>query len=119
MAAKRVRLAAHLSAEELQAKARARKGIDSKETRRWQVLWLFSQGQGTRQIAAACALSESWVRGIIRRYNAQGASGVEDGHVHRPGGPRPLLSEAQRAQLAAAIRSPRARALGWGAVERA
>ena len=114
MASRRAELAAHLSAGELQARARVRQGVDAKETRRWQALWLFSQGQSTTQIATACTLSESWVRTIVRRYNAQGVAGVEDGHRQRPGGPRPLLDEAQRLELAAAIDAPVPTRLGGG-----
>jgi transposase len=114
MASKRVELAAHLSAGELKERTRARKGVDAKETRRWQALWLCSQGQNTAQVSAACALSESWVREIKRRYNAQGAAGVTDGHQRRPGGARALLSEKQRAELAALLEAPVPAELGGG-----
>ena len=107
-------MAAHLSVEELKERARARKGVDSKETRRWQALWLFSQGQSTVRVSAACGFSEGWVREIVRRYNAQGTGGVADGHHRRPGGARPLLSEAQREELAAAIEVPVPARLGGG-----
>lgn len=114
MAARRVELAAHLSAEELKERARARKNTDPKETRRWQALWLFSQGQSTAQVSAACGFSEGWVREIARCYNADGAFSVADGHRRRPGGARPLLSEAQRLELAAAVEAPVPAKLGGG-----
>ena len=114
MASKRVELAVHLRAGEWKEKVRARKGVDPKETRRWQALWLFSQGQSTAQVSAACGFSEGWVREIVRRYNAQGAAGVVDGHRQRSGGARPLLSEAQRLELAAAIEAPVPARLGGG-----
>ena len=41
-------------------------------------------------------------------------AGVEDGHRQRAGGARPLLSEAQRAQLATAIEAPVPAHLGGG-----
>ena len=85
-----------------------------KETRRWQALWLFSQGQSTAQVSAACGFSEGWVREIVRRYNGQGAESVTDGHRRRPGGARPLLSGAQREQLVAAIEAPVPTRLGGG-----
>jgi transposase len=114
MAGKRTELAAHLSAGELQERARARKGVDAKETRRWQALWLFSQGRSSAQVSAVTGLSTSWLAEIRRRYNAQGAAGIADGHRQRPGGPPTLLNEAQRLELAAAIEAPVPAALGGG-----
>ena len=107
-------LAAHLSAGELKERARARKGVDPKETRRWQVRWLFAQGQSTAQVGVACGLSEGWVREIIRRYNTVGVVSMADGHRRRPGGARPLLHEAQRLALATAIEAPVPASLGGG-----
>ena len=107
-------MAAHLSAEELKERARARKGVDAKETRRWQALWLFAQGQSARQVSAATGLSVSWLAEIKRRYNAEGAASVADGHRRQPGGARPLLSAAQRLALAAAIEAPVPARLGGG-----
>lgn len=114
MAGKRTELATHLSVGELAARARARKGVDAKETRRWQALWLFAQGQGTAQVSVATGLSVSWLAEIRRRYNQEGVASVSDGHHRRPGGARPLLSDSQRAQLAGAIEAPVPAALGGG-----
>ena len=107
-------MAAHLSVEELQERARARKGVDPKETRRWQALWLFAQEHSAVQVSAATGLSVSWLAEIKRRYNAQGVAGVADGHRQRPGGPRHLLSPAQREELACAIEAPVPASLGGG-----
>ena len=114
MAGKRTELATHLSVGELKTRARARQGVDPKETRRWQALWLFAQGQSTTPVSAATGLSASWADEIKRRYNAQGPTGVRDGHRQQPGGARPLLSEAQRHALAAAIDVPVPARLGGG-----
>ena len=114
MAGKRTELAAHLSVAELQERARARKGIDAKETRRWQALWLFAQGQSSPQVSAVTGLSVSWLDEIKRRYNAQGAAGVVDGHRQRAGGAHPLLNDTQREELAAAIEAPVPASLGGG-----
>jgi transposase len=114
MARARVELAAHLSAEELKARARARRDSDPKELRRWQALWLFSLGRSTAEISAACNLSASWVREIIRRYNAQGPAALADGHSVRPGGARPLLDEAQRLELASLLDGAVPAELGGG-----
>ncbi len=54
------------------------------------------------------------MREIVRRYNAQGAEGVADGHQRRPGGARPLLGETQRLELAATIDTPVPAVLGGG-----
>ena len=114
MAGKRTELATHLSVGELAVRARARKGVDPKETRRWQALWLFAQGQSTAQVSATTGLSVGWLAEVRRRYHQQGVTGVSDGHQRRPGGARPLLSQAQREQLAGAIEAPVPAALGGG-----
>jgi transposase len=114
MARARVELTAHLSAEELKRRARARRGADAKELRRWQALWLFSKGKSTAEISAACNLSASWVREVIRRYNAAGPAALADGHQAKPGGTRPLLDETQRLELARALEAPVPAQLGGG-----
>ncbi len=66
------------------------------------------------QVSATTGLSVSWLAEIKRRYNAQGAASVEDGHRRRSGGPRPLLSPKQRQELAHAIEAPVPARLGGG-----
>ena len=114
MAGKRTEMAAHLSVEELQERARARKGVDPKETRRWQALWLFARGHGAVQVSAATGLSGSWLAETKRRYNAEGVAGVVDGHRQRPGALRHLLSPTPREELARAIEAHVPASLGGG-----
>lgn len=101
MARQRLVVLPHLSSAEL--KARYRRQRDAKEGRRWQALWLASTGRSAQEAADAVGFDVSWVRAIIRRYNAQGPAGVVDGHRTRSGGPTPRLTPAQQAALRTAL----------------
>lgn len=94
-------LTPHLTGEELRARYRACR--DAKEGRRWQALWLVSQGHSAAAAAALVGLDASYVRQIVRRYNADGPASVVDGHRANPGGPRPRLTAAQQDALRAAL----------------
>lgn len=91
----------HLSSAAL--KERYRRQRDAKEGRRWQALWLLSTGRSAREAADAVGFDVSWVRAIIRRYNAHGPASVVDGHRTRPGGPTPRLTAAQQDALRTAL----------------
>ena len=71
----------------------------------WQILWLVSQGKRTAAVAEAVGYSVPWVRQVVRRYNAEGATGVGDGR-HRNPGADPLLDAAAQADLSAALDAP-------------
>jgi transposase len=101
MARARLALKPHLTGDEL--RARYRRQRDAKEGRRWHALWLVSRGYSAREAGEAVGLDASWVRAIIRRYNAEGPGGVVDGHRARPGGPVPRLDPGQQAALRAAL----------------
>jgi transposase len=101
MARPRLTLQPHLSSAAL--KERYRRQRDAKEGRRWHALWLVSTGRSAQEAAAAVGFDVSWVRAIIRRYNAAGPDGVVDGHRARPGGPAPRLTPAQQDALRAAL----------------
>jgi transposase len=111
MARQRLRLQPHLSPAQL--KRRYRTCRDAKEARRWQALWLVSQGARAQQAAQTVGFDASWVRQLIHRYNAQGPGGLLDGHRARPGGPRPRLTPAQQEQVRQALREPPAEGGLW------
>src|SRR5439155_14465797 len=73
-ARRRATLRPHLTDEGLHARYRAYR--DAREGRRWHALWLVSQGASARQAADAVGFHPSWVRTLIRRYNAAGPAGV-------------------------------------------
>lgn len=101
MARARLVLAGHLTAGELRARYRACR--DAKEGRRWHALWLVAAGRSAAEAGALVGLDASRVRQIVRRYNADGAASVADGHRANPGGPRARLTTAQQADLRAAL----------------
>jgi transposase len=104
MARHKLELQPHLSADDLYQRYRACR--DAKEARRWHVLWLISQGHTTQAAADTLGLSVSWVRRIVRRYNAEGPASLRDGHQTNPGGRRPRLNAIQRAALLQALQHP-------------
>lgn len=99
----RLRLADHLSADELQA--RYRTAGDPIEQRHWQVLWLLSQGRGSEEIAEITSFSVIWVRLLVRRFNEGGPTAVGD-HRHQNRGGSPLLNTALSAELQQALTAP-------------
>lgn len=112
MAAKRLELEKHLSAERL--KERMRRCKDSREARRWQVLWRLNQGGSSAEAAESCGYSVQWVRKVARRYNQHGPEAMADGHRRHPGGARPLLNPEEQTELLAALKAPVPAQLGGG-----
>ena len=93
---KYLQLEPHLSSEELEARYRKTKtGI---ERSHYQVIWLLSQGKRSQEVAAVTGYHVERVRQLVRRYNAQGPSGLGDQRQHNSGGEH-LLSEQQEADL--------------------
>lgn len=99
----RLRLADHLSSDELQR--RYRTSTDPIEKSHWQVLWLLSLGRGSQEIAEVTSYSVIWVRILVRRYNEGGPAAVGDHRHHNPGG-APLLDARLLAALASALEQP-------------
>ena len=102
MSRRKLELKNHLSTEELKTRYRSCK--DPKEARRWQALWLVSQGYSSDEAANIVGLGASWIRKIIHRYNQEGSEGVVDGHCINPGGPKPRLNTRQRQELFEALK---------------
>jgi transposase len=78
---RRLEVKNHLTNEEL--KTRYRSCRDSKEARRWHVLWLVSQGYSAQEVAEIVGLESTWVRRIIHRYNKDGPGSIIDGHSNK------------------------------------
>jgi len=87
----RLRLADHLTTEELEGRYRA--ASRPAEAKHWQVLWLYSKGWHTEDIADAVGYTEIWVRKLAGRYNEGGPEAMIDGRRDNPGQDR-LLDEA-------------------------
>jgi hypothetical protein len=68
--ARRIRLAAHLSVDELDRRYRAAR--EPHERWWWQILWLLAKGQTATAIAESTGYSRYWIGQIAKRYNAEG-----------------------------------------------
>jgi|SRR5215212_2907184 len=100
----RLELKKHLRVGEL--KARYLSCSDPKEARRWQALWLISQGYSSEQAGQLVGFQGSWVRRVINRYNEKGPEAIIDGHRTNPGGVKPHLNSTQREKLFEALKGP-------------
>lgn len=101
--AHRIRLAPHLSTEELFARYRLAKRTAEKT--HWQVLWLLSQGKTSQQAAEVTGYSQKWVRRLVARYNAGGPEAMRD-RRRENAGQRRLLTAEQQSELSAALEGP-------------
>jgi len=98
---RRAALVDHLSVAELETRYRAAR--DPVERTHWHVIRLIAGGRTCAEVAAIVGYSRTWVRTVIRRYNADGAAGVVDRRHANPGGTG-LLTLPERAELRAALR---------------
>ena len=104
MARPETQLKSHLTA--VQLRRRYRSCRDSTEARRWQALWLLSQGRKAADVAQTLGMCFAWVRRVRQRYNACGPESVQEGHQTHPGGRPPRLTEKQRQQLQRSLACP-------------
>jgi transposase len=97
--AQRVRIAPHLSRDELEQ--RYRRCRDPVERSQWQMLWLLAGGVPTAEVARVTGYSVRWVQEIARRYRA-GPEAIGDRRHANPGA-APLLNRAQQEALREAL----------------
>lgn len=100
---RRVSVADHMSLDDLER--RYRMARDPVERTHWQAIWLVAGGRTCAETAAIVGYSLTWLRTMIRRYNAAGADGILDRRHMNPGG-TPLLTATQRAELRTALSEP-------------
>ena len=99
---RRLEVAKHLTVLELFE--RYRSAEDGAEKAHLQVIWLKAQGWRTREVARSTGFKPDWVRRLVHRYNEQGPGSLGDRRAGN--GREPLLSEAQRRELLAALGRP-------------
>lgn len=102
---RKLQLKSHYSATEL--KARYRACCDPVEARRWQLIWLVSEGKTLTASAQAIAFNYDYAREIVHSYNAYGAEGLRNRRKDsRTGKTRALLSKQQCEALDQRLQSP-------------
>lgn len=100
---KRIMLAAHASADELEAHYRSAR--DPVARSQFQILWLLARGRPRAEVAAVTGYSTRWIGALIQRCNAPGPDGLGD-RRHGNAGAAPLLTGAEMADLRAALERP-------------
>lgn len=108
--AARLRLAAHVDAEEMFQRFRSAEGHTDRS--HWQVLWMVSQGFRTEDISDAVGYTPVWIRKLVVRYNEGGAEAMGDGRRHNPGA-EPLLGVEDEAALKAELEKDAAEGDLW------
>ena len=99
---KTIKLRPHLTTDELARRYRAAQ--DPVERSHYQILWLLSGGQTTREVMAATGYSRGWVQALAKRYNRDGPAALGDQRHHNPGGAaRALLDETGQQDLREAV----------------
>jgi transposase len=93
----------HLPVADLEQRYRACR--DPVERSHWQMVWLVSRSHSGATVARLTGYSETWVRTLIHRYNAEGPAGLVDRRHANPGQP-PLVPAAVREELRAALADP-------------
>jgi transposase len=102
---KKIKLEPHLSSEELEN--RYRKAKDPVLRSHYQILWLISEGNTTRQVVEVTGYSRGWIQGLTRRYNADGPGAMGDRRHLNPGAKeRALLSAGQQEELKEVLKKP-------------
>lgn len=71
---------------------------DARAARRMLALALVLEGTDRKTAAESCGMDRQTLRDWVHRYNAEGLSGLRN---RKSSGPRPRLSAAQKAELAA------------------
>jgi transposase len=100
---KRLPIVRHRTATQARAKYRACR--HPVEKTRWHALWLLLRTDEVRtpaQVAGVVGLSVITVRDVLHRWNDRGPDGVADGR--KGNGAKPRLTDAQRADLFAALK---------------
>lgn len=93
----------HLPADEVERRYRA--SHDPVERSHWHMVWLLAGGHHVPAVATLTGYTETWVRTILHRYNAEGPAGLADRRHANPGH-APLLSPELREELRAALAEP-------------
>jgi Winged helix-turn helix len=73
---RRIIMAGHASADELEAQYR---GVsDPVERSQRQIVWLLACGRSRAEVATLTGYSTRWISTVLARYNAAGPAGLSD-----------------------------------------
>ncbi|NJK37734.1 MAG: helix-turn-helix domain-containing protein [Oscillatoriales cyanobacterium RM2_1_1] len=101
--ARRLKIRAHLSLEELEERYRqAKEGV---ERSHYQIIWLLAQGKRSEEVAELTGYSRSWIYELVWGYNRIGPESLGDKRRQNPGA-KPLLDDVQQAQLWQVLQEP-------------
>jgi transposase len=99
----RIALVPHLTTEQLAAAARVCDDADKRT--RIEAIRLVSMGWDFVRVGVALNFARGWVRTLVKRFNATGLAGLEDGRASNEGR-EPLLDDEGMAALRAALAGP-------------
>ena len=102
--ARRIRLATHLSVDELERRYRA--ANEPHERTWWQILWLLARGQTATRIAESTGYTRTWIGQIAKRYNAEGPAGMVNRQRTTSWRAPRMLSSEQQEDLRVALAGP-------------
>jgi transposase len=101
--ARPMKLAAHLSTQELEERYhKCKRGIEKPW---WQALWLISQGKHATDVAPLVGRHPNTVRSWVKRYNEGGCEAVRDLRQDFSG-PQHLLNQDAQKRLIQALNEP-------------
>jgi transposase len=102
--ARRIRLATHLSVDELEQ--RYRTAHEPHERTWWQILWLLARSQTATTIAESTGYTRTWIGQIAKRYNAEGPAGMVNRQRTTSWRAPRMLTAEQQEELRAALAGP-------------
>ena len=94
----RIHVDEHLPADEIDGRYKSCR--NAREKSRWQVVRLLTQPDGPRtaaEVGRVVGLTPTWVRVLVRRWNADGPDGLTDRRTGN--GPTGIVTPAQQAEL--------------------
>lgn len=92
-------VAQHLSIDEVVRQFKINR--DARVKTRWQAIMLRMRNMSTVEVAQVVGCKPDWVRKLVRRWNALGAEGLQEGR--KANGRKPLLSVEQQEELRQAL----------------
>ena len=84
---------------------RYRQATEAGERTRWQIIYLLTTDKTVKEVVEITHYSAGWVRNLVRRYNAEEPTGLNDRRRDNVGS-KPLLDETLQAELEILLPSP-------------